>query len=108
MSSPLNEIEPLRQAALAELKAAPDLAALEHAKGDWIGAHGKFTALMKQLGSLPKEDRPAAGKLINQAKAELESVLASPPRRTRTQSRAAEGTHRLHPACRFFDAPAAS
>ena len=77
MSSPLNEIEPLRQAALAELKAAPDLAALEHAKGDWIGAHGKFTALMKQLGSLPKEDRPAAGKLINQAKSELEAALAS-------------------------------
>ncbi|PYK57271.1 MAG: phenylalanine--tRNA ligase subunit alpha [Verrucomicrobia bacterium] len=59
------------------MKAAPDLAALEHAKGDWIGAHGKFTALMKQLGSLPKEDRPAAGKLINQAKAELEAALAS-------------------------------
>src|SRR5438094_6850220 len=77
MSSPLNEIEPLRQAALAELKAAPDLAALEHARGDWIGAHGKFTVLMKQLGSLPKEDRPAAGKLINQAKAELEAALAS-------------------------------
>src|SRR5437762_1978337 len=77
MSSLRNEIEPLRQAALAELKAAPDLAALEHAKGDWIGAHGKFTALMKQLGSLPKEDRPAAGKLINQAKAELEAALAS-------------------------------
>src|SRR5438046_2085301 len=77
MSSPLNEIEPLRQAALAELKAAPDLAALEHAKSDWFGAHGKFTALMKQLGSLPKEDRPAAGKLINQAKAELEAALAA-------------------------------
>src|SRR3989454_934002 len=77
MSSPLNEIEPLRQAALAELKAAPDLAALEHAKGDWIGAHGKFTALMKQLGALPKEDRPAAGKLINQAKVELEAALQS-------------------------------
>src|SRR5881275_2071101 len=73
----LNEIEPLRQAALAELKAAPDVAALEHAKGDWIGAHGKFTALMKQLGSLPKEDRPAAGKLINQAKSELEAALAA-------------------------------
>src|SRR5256886_11331511 len=77
MSSPLNEIEPWIQAAVAELKAAPDLAALEHAKGNWIGAHGKFTALLKQLGSLPKEDRPAAGKLINQAKAELEAALAS-------------------------------
>ena len=33
MSSLLIEIEPLKQAALMELKAAPDLAALEQAKG---------------------------------------------------------------------------
>src|SRR5277367_1358693 len=70
------EIEALKQAALAELKSAADVAALEQAKGTWLGPHGKFTALMKQLGALPKEDRPAAGKLINQAKVELESALA--------------------------------
>src|SRR6266513_1515056 len=56
---------------------APDLAALERVKGHWIGTHGQFTALMKQLGSLPKEDRPAAGKLINEAKVQLESALAA-------------------------------
>ncbi len=72
----LNEIEPLKQSALAELKAAPDLAALEQTKGAWIGANGKFTALMKQLGTLPKEEKPAAGKLINAAKSVLESALA--------------------------------
>jgi phenylalanyl-tRNA synthetase alpha chain len=73
----LSEIDPLKQSALAELKAAPDLAALEHAKGAWIGPHGRFTALMKQLGTLPKEEKPAAGKLINAAKVELETALAS-------------------------------
>src|SRR5262245_1404887 len=72
----LDEIEPLKQTALAELKSSPDLAALDHAKGMWIGTHGKFTALMKQLGVLPKEEKPAAGKAINQAKAELEAALA--------------------------------
>jgi len=77
MSSILNEIEPLKQAALAELKTAPDLAALEHTKGAWVGPHGKFTALMRQLGSLPKEDRPAAGKTINAAKVELEAALVA-------------------------------
>src|SRR5882762_7592521 len=77
MSSLLNEIEPLKQAALAELKAAPDLAALEQTKGAWIGPHGKFTALMKQLGTLSKEEKPAAGKLINVAKVELEAALTS-------------------------------
>lgn len=72
----LHEIEPLKHSALAELKAAGDLAALEHAKGVWIGPHGKFTALMKQLGTLPKDEKPAAGKLINAAKVELETALA--------------------------------
>ncbi|HXC98733.1 MAG TPA: phenylalanine--tRNA ligase subunit alpha [Verrucomicrobiae bacterium] len=73
----LNEIEPLKQAALAEFQAAPDVASMEQAKGAYLGAQGKFTALMKQLGTLPKEEKPAAGKLINQAKVELEAALAA-------------------------------
>ena len=73
----LDDIEPLKQTALAELKAAPDLAALEQSKGAWIGPNGKFTALMKQLGTLSKEEKPAAGKLINATKVELEAALVS-------------------------------
>ena len=72
----LNELEPLKQTALADLKAAPDLAALEQVKGTYLGANGKFTTLMKQLGTLTKEERPAAGKLINQTKVDLENALA--------------------------------
>src|SRR5688572_10331682 len=71
------EIESLKQAALGEFSAAIDLKALEQAKVDYLGSHGKFTALLKSLGALPKEDRPAAGKLINQVKVELEAALAS-------------------------------
>jgi phenylalanyl-tRNA synthetase alpha chain len=71
------EINSLKQAALAEFGAAPDLKALEQAKVDYLGSHGKFTALLKSLGGLPKEERPAAGKLINQVKVELEAALAS-------------------------------
>src|SRR5882672_7460720 len=77
MAGFLDQLEPLKQTALAELKAAPDLAALEQTKGAWIGPHGRFTALMKQLGTLSKEEKPAAGKLINAAKVELEAALIS-------------------------------
>ena len=73
----LDDIEPLKLNAIAELTAAPDLAALEQTKGAWLGASGRFTALMKQLGTLSKEEKPAAGKLINLAKVEIESALAS-------------------------------
>ncbi len=83
----LDDIEPLKQAALADLQRAPDLAALEQSRSGYLGGAGKFTALLKQLGTLPKEERPAAGKLINAAKVELESALAA--RRTELELQAA-------------------
>lgn len=76
MAGFLDQIEPLKQAALAELDGAADLAALEQARVNYLGANGRFTALMKQLGSLPREEKPAAGKAINGAKVELEAALA--------------------------------
>src|SRR5437868_8961684 len=76
MAGFLDQIEPLKQAALAELSMAPDLAALEQARVNYLGSHGKFTALLKQLSALPKEEKPAAGMAINTAKAELDAALA--------------------------------
>ncbi len=75
MAGILDQIEPLKQAALGDLRAASDISALEQARINHLGSHGKFTALMKQLGSLSKEEKPAAGKAINTAKVELEAAL---------------------------------
>jgi len=83
----LAQLDPLKAEALAALAAATDLPALEQTKGAFLGGDGKFTALMKQLGTLPKEERPAAGKAINAAKAELETALAA--RRTDLELKAA-------------------
>ncbi|MEO7300354.1 MAG: phenylalanine--tRNA ligase subunit alpha, partial [Verrucomicrobiota bacterium] len=83
----LNDLEPLKETALADLKAASDLAALDQTKGTYFGANGKFTGLMKQLGTLSKDERPAAGKLINQTKVELETALAE--RRSELESKSA-------------------
>jgi phenylalanyl-tRNA synthetase alpha chain len=76
MAGFLDQIEPIKQAAISELWAASDLAALEQARVNYLGSNGKFTALMKQLGALPKEEKPAAGKAINTTKIELEAALA--------------------------------
>jgi phenylalanyl-tRNA synthetase alpha chain len=83
----LEEIEPLKAAALAEFRAAADLSALEQARVNFLGSHGRFTALLKQLGTLPKEEKPAAGKTINAAKVELEAALAA--RRSELELKAA-------------------
>lgn len=71
------QIPPLKEAAIAEFKSAQTLAALDAARVSYLGANGKFTALLKQLGALPKEEKPAAGKLVNVAKGELEAALAT-------------------------------
>lgn len=75
MATLLEEIEPLKLTALEALRSARDLPALEQAKGAFLGPEGRFTALMKRLGTLAKEERPLAGKAINLAKSELEAVL---------------------------------
>jgi phenylalanyl-tRNA synthetase alpha chain len=87
MAGFLEQIEPLKQAALSELRAAGDLSGLEQARVNYVGSHGKLTALLKQLGSLSKEEKPAAGKAVNLAKAEIEAVLAE--RRSELELKAA-------------------
>ncbi|MEI7728641.1 MAG: phenylalanine--tRNA ligase subunit alpha [Verrucomicrobiota bacterium] len=83
----LDQIEPVKQAAMAEFANATDLALLEQIKGAYLGGGGKFTALMKLLGALPKEEKPAAGKAVNLAKTELEAALAA--RRSELELKAA-------------------
>ena len=72
----ITEIEAMRLAAINDFNNAADVSSLEKSKSVWLGANGKITSLMKQLGSLPKEERPSAGKAINAIKNALESVLA--------------------------------
>ncbi len=87
MAGLLDQIEPVKQATLAEIQNAGDLAALETARVSALGGNGKFTALLKGLGALPKEEKPAAGKAVNLAKVEIESALAS--RRSELELKAA-------------------
>lgn len=52
-----------------------DTAELEQAKARYLGRHGELTNLLKGLGKLSPEDRPAMGSRINQAKETLEATL---------------------------------
>ncbi len=72
----LDQIEPLKQQALVDFNKASDLQSLDQVRVEYLGTQGKFTALLKQLGSLSKEEKPAAGKQINLAKVQMEAALA--------------------------------
>lgn len=77
MAGWLADIDPLAREAAEAFESAPDLPALERAKGAFLGPDGRFTRLMKQLGTLSREERPAAGKAVNAAKSEIEQRLAA-------------------------------
>lgn len=61
--------------ALQAISAAIDEAALEALRVQYLGKKGSFTALLKSLGQLPAEERPAAGEKINLAKTRLRQAI---------------------------------
>ena len=61
--------------ALAEIKAANDLAALDQIRVHYLGKKGALTTLLKTLGTLPAEERKSAGQEINRAKKDVQQVI---------------------------------
>jgi phenylalanyl-tRNA synthetase alpha chain len=68
----LQEILNLAQ---AEALKVDTRSAFEAFKASLFGANGHLTQVLKQLGQLPKEDRPVMGKRINELKQQLEVLL---------------------------------
>lgn len=67
----LDEIEKVREQALKELEAVSDSETLERWKSTYIGKKGQVTQLLRRIGKLSKEERPAAGKAANELREEL-------------------------------------
>jgi phenylalanyl-tRNA synthetase alpha chain len=84
----MDKLEKIVQEAGATFAGVADLAVLEQEKARYLGKTGKLTELLKGLGKLPAEERPAAGALINKAKGQVEQLLAA--RREAIQSQLLE------------------
>ena len=73
----MESLEALKNEAVHLITDAPDSAALEQLRVDYLGKKGKLTGLLKNLGNLSPEERPAAGALINEVKQELSGLINS-------------------------------
>jgi len=72
------ELERLRADAEAALSAAADPAALEAARVEFVGARsGRLKSIQKALGGLDAADKPAGGRLFNDAKNAITALLAA-------------------------------
>ena len=61
--------------AARESAAAASLPALDEVRVRFLGKKGEITEQLKHLGTLPAEQRPAVGQLINQTKEQVQDIL---------------------------------
>jgi phenylalanyl-tRNA synthetase alpha chain len=71
----MQELDKLVAEAAALFAGINDADALEQAKARYLGKSGALTELLKGLGKLSADERPAAGARINVAKQKLEEAL---------------------------------
>ena len=69
------QLEQIKQNALAALEAAETPAALEELRVKLLGKKGELTAVLKMMGKLSPEERPVMGQLANAVRAEIEAKL---------------------------------
>ena len=69
------QLAQIRATALAAFEAAGDSAALDALRVQYLGKKGELTSLLKQMGKLSAEERPAMGQLANEVRAALEEAL---------------------------------
>ena len=71
----LKQLEQLRQDASAALAQAGTSEATRAWHAEYLGRKGQLTAILRNVGSLPAEERPLVGKVANEVKDFLEGLL---------------------------------
>ncbi|WP_045860362.1 phenylalanine--tRNA ligase subunit alpha [Teredinibacter purpureus] len=71
----MENLKELTDEALNLVNDANDLAALDAVRVNYLGKKGQLTGLLKGLGKLSAEERPAAGAEINKAKASVQTCI---------------------------------
>ncbi|EKD70587.1 MAG: hypothetical protein ACD_46C00484G0005 [uncultured bacterium] len=69
------DLDAILEQATQEISTADDLKKLDHYRVFYLGKKGKLTEYLKNLGQLPKEDRPLAGQRVNTVKQKIQELI---------------------------------
>lgn len=69
------KLEALVKEATEAIEKSEDLKALDDLRVKYLGKKGEITSLKKNISKLPNEEKPMAGKLINETSKEVENKL---------------------------------
>jgi phenylalanyl-tRNA synthetase alpha chain len=73
----LEELDQLQREALDALETITTLALLDEWRSDFIGRKGRLSVILRSMGQLPAEERPAIGNKSNEVKAALEGAYTT-------------------------------
>ena len=68
-------LQKLHDAAMQAILETEDVDSLESLRVKYLGKKGELTGILRQMGRLSAEERPAMGQLANQLRAEIEQTL---------------------------------
>ncbi len=71
----MENLQALTEEALNLVSNADALESLDQVRVDYLGKKGQLTGLLKTLGKLSNEERPAAGAKINEAKQQVQEAI---------------------------------
>ncbi|MBC1370752.1 phenylalanine--tRNA ligase subunit alpha [Listeria booriae] len=71
----LDQLEQLKQEAVAQITAATDLGTLNDLRVKYLGKKGPMTEIMKQMGKLSAEERPKVGAVANEVREQLTNAI---------------------------------
>ncbi|WP_234119149.1 phenylalanine--tRNA ligase subunit alpha [Clostridium hydrogenum] len=69
------KLEEIRKNALEDLKKGVDKAEIENLRVKYLGKKGELTQILRGMGSLSAEERPAIGKIANEIRQNLENLI---------------------------------
>jgi phenylalanyl-tRNA synthetase alpha chain len=72
-----DRVEPIRHEAMRLLNSCSSVEDLEDLKIRFLGRKGEITRLLRELGSLPPEQRPLVGRALNDLKAAIQAGVMS-------------------------------
>lgn len=69
------DLDAISKEAEAQISSAADLNSLDKVRVEYLGKKGRLTELLKGLGKLSAQERPAAGERINKAKQHIQVLI---------------------------------
>ena len=69
------KLQGILQSAKEQRAVAADARALDEARVKFLGKKGELTALLKGMKDVAAEERPVVGQLINDVRAEIETII---------------------------------